>query len=119
MHDRAADGSFVVRRSGSGLVTALEPIVRACSGVWVAHGSGAADRYVVDARSGVDVPPANRQDRLPRVWLDEREQQGYYYGFANEALWPLCHRVHVQPVFRSSDFETYRAVNHRFAAAGR
>jgi trehalose 6-phosphate synthase len=119
MHDRAADGSLVVRRSASGLVTALEPIVRACSGVWVAHGAGAADRFVVDARSGVDVPPANPQYRLRRVWLDQREQQGYYYGFANEALWPLCHRVHVKPVFRSSDFATYRAVNARFAEAVR
>src|SRR5215510_16147758 len=64
MHDRAADGTTAVRRSASGLVTALEPIVRACSGVWVAHGAGAADRSVVDARNGVDVPPANPQYRL-------------------------------------------------------
>ena len=119
MHQRAADGRVVVSRSGSGLVTALEPIVRACSGVWVAHGAGAADRSVVDARNGVDVPPANPQYRLRRVWLDESEQQGYYYGFANEALWPLCHRVHVQPVFRASDFAAYRAVNARFAGAVR
>jgi trehalose 6-phosphate synthase len=119
MHDRAADGTSVVRRSASGLVTALEPIVRACAGVWVAHGDGPADRSVVDARNGVDVPPGDPQYRLRRVWLDECERQGYYYGFANEALWPLCHRVHVQPVFRASDFATYRAVNARFAEAVR
>lgn len=117
MHDRAADGGIVVRRSAGGLVTALEPVVQACSGVWVAHGAGTADRAVVDWRNGVDVPPANPQYRLRRVWLDEREQQGYYYGFANEALWPLCHRAHVQPVFRSDDFTTYRSVNARFADA--
>jgi trehalose 6-phosphate synthase len=119
MHERAADGRLVARRSASGLVTALEPIVRACSGVWVAHGAGAADRFVVDARNGVGVPPANPQYRLRRVWLDDSEQQGYYYGFANEALWPLCHRAHVRPIFRSSDFATYRAVNARFANAVR
>ena len=119
VHDRASDGRIVVRRSASGLVTALEPLVQACSGVWVAHGAGTADNIVVDRRDGVDVPPANPQYRLRRVWLDEREQQGYYYGFANEALWPLCHRAHVQPVFRSDDFSTYRAVNARFADAVR
>jgi trehalose 6-phosphate synthase len=119
MHDRTADGGIVVRRSASGLVTALEPLVRACSGVWVAHGAGTADSVVVDQQNGLDVPPADPQYRLRRVWLDEREQQGYYYGFANEALWPLCHRAHVQPVFRSDNFSTYRAVNARFADAVR
>jgi trehalose 6-phosphate synthase len=119
IHDRATDGRIVVRRSASGLVTALEPLVQACSGVWVAHGGGTADAMVVDHRNGLDVPPANPGYRLRRVWLDEREQQGYYYGFSNEALWPLCHRAHVQPVFRSDDFNTYRAVNARFADAVR
>jgi len=119
IHDRTADGGLVVRRSSSGLVTALEPIVRACAGVWVAQGSGTADQLVVDQRNGVDVPPAAPQYRLRRVWLDDREQRGYYYGFANEALWPLCHRTFVQPVFRSDDFNTYHAVNARFADAVR
>ena len=85
MHERAADGRLLVRQSSSGLVTALEPIVRAGAGVWVAHGSGSADRLVVDRRDGLDVPPAAPQYRLRRVWLDDREQRGYYYGFANEA----------------------------------
>jgi trehalose 6-phosphate synthase len=117
MHDRASDGRVVVTRSASGLVTALEPLVRACAGVWVAHGAGSADRVAVDRRDGVDVPPANPQYRLRRVWLDRREQQGYYYGFANEGLWPLCHRAHVQPVFRLEDFKAYGAVNARFTDA--
>jgi trehalose 6-phosphate synthase len=117
MHDRAADGRIVARRSAGGLVTALEPLVQACSGVWVAHGAGTADRAVVDRRDGLDVPPASPQYRLRRVWLDRLEQQRYYYGFANEALWPLCHRAYVQPVFRSDDFTTYRAVNARFVEA--
>ena len=102
-HDRAPDGSIVVRRSASGLVTALEPLVQACSGVWVAHGAGTADRAVVDRRDGLDVPLASPMYRLRRVWLDDHEERGYYYGFANERLWPLCHRAHVQPVFRSDE----------------
>jgi trehalose 6-phosphate synthase len=116
-HDRAPDGSIIVRRSASGLVTALEPLVQACSGVWVAHGAGTADRTFVDRRDGLDVPPANPLYRLRRVWLDGHEERGYYYGFANEGLWPLCHRANVQPVFRPDDFKMYRAINIRFAEA--
>jgi trehalose 6-phosphate synthase len=116
-HDRASDGSIVVNRSASGLVTALEPLIQACSGVWVGHGAGSADRDVVDEGDGLNVPALNPKYRLRRVWLDAREERGYYYGFANEGLWPLCHRTHVQPVFRSNDFEMYRRVNARFSAA--
>ena len=116
-HDREPDGDIVVRRSTGGLVTALEPLIQACSGVWVAHGAGTADRVVVDERDGLDVPPAKPLYRLRRVWLDAHEVRGYYCGFANEGLWPLCHRAYVQPVFRSEDFNIYEAVNARFAEA--
>jgi trehalose 6-phosphate synthase len=116
-HDYAPDGSISVKHSTSGLVTAVEPLMRACSGVWVAHGAGTADRVVVDRRDGLDVPPANPSYRLRRVWLDEGELRGYYQGFANEGLWPLCHRTTMRPVFRKEDFATYRAVNAKFAEA--
>ncbi len=116
-HERAADGRIVVRRSASGLVTVLEPLIESCSGVWVAHGAGTADRVVVDRRDGLDVPPANPRYRLRRVWLNDREERGYYYGFSNEGLWPLCHRTRVRPVFRWEDFDTYQIVNRRFADA--
>ncbi len=116
-HERGPDGNIVVRRSGGGLVTALEPLIRACSGVWVAHGAGTADRAVVDWRDGLEVPPGSPAYRLRRVWLNDEEERGYYFGFANEGLWPLCHRAHVQPVFRSGDFKMYAAVNARFAEA--
>jgi trehalose 6-phosphate synthase len=116
-HELGPDGRIVVARSASGLVTALEPLVEASGGVWVAHGSGTADRLFVDARDGLNVPPANPRYRLRRIWLDSEEVRGYYHGFSNEALWPLCHNVHVQPVFRSSDFEQYRRINMRFARA--
>ena len=107
-HEHTRDGRVSLKRSASGLVTALEPLVEACSGIWVAHGAGNADTACADDRGGLDVPPANPQYRLRYVWLPEHEHRGYYYGFANEGLWPLCHSVHVQPVFRSTDFRMYQ-----------
>ena len=116
IHERTAD-DVVVKRPASGLVTAVEPVMRACSGTWVAHGSGSADREVVDSADRVSVPPGQNDYWLRRIWLTEAEEQGYYYGFANEGMWPLCHVAHVRPVFRESDWEAYRAVNQRFADA--
>jgi len=116
IHDRGPDGPQV-RRPASGLVTAVEPVMRATSGTWIAHGSGSADRDTVDAHDRVGVPPGRDEYRLRRVWMTEEEEQGYYYGFANEGLWPLCHVAHVRPVFRRSDWEAYRAINQRFADA--
>ena len=116
IHERGTDG-IVVKRPASGLVTAVEPVMRACSGTWVAHGSGSADREVVDAGDRVLVPPGQQDYWLRRVWMTPEEEQGYYYGFANEGMWPLCHVAHVRPVFRESDWEAYRAINQRFADA--
>jgi len=117
LHDRAPGGKIVVRRPASGLVTAVEPVVRACSGTWIAHGSGTADRDRVDSHDRLRVPPGAEQFTLRRIWLTPEEEQGYYYGFANEGLWPLCHVAHVRPVFRESDWQAYREVNQRFADA--
>jgi trehalose 6-phosphate synthase len=117
IHEFAADGSVVVRRPASGLVTAIEPVMRACSGTWIAHGSGAADRSMVDANDRLRVPPGADEYSLRRIWLTAAEEQGYYYGFANEGMWPLCHVAHVRPVFRESDWQAYREINQRFADA--
>ena len=117
IHERAADGTIVVRHPASGLVTAVEPVLRACSGVWIAHGSGSADRQVVDSKNHVRVPPGDESYLLRRVWLSEEEERGYYYGLANEGLWPLCHLAHARPIFRGSDWAAYEAVNRRFADA--
>ncbi|MEW6690750.1 MAG: trehalose-6-phosphate synthase, partial [Pseudomonadota bacterium] len=111
------DGRTEVQRPASGLVTAMEPVMRACSGTWIAHGSGSGDRDVVDAQDHVMVPPEKPAYRIRRVWLTKEEEAGYYYGFANEGLWPLCHIAHTRPVFRAPDWEHYRAVNRRFALA--
>ncbi|HTN66049.1 MAG TPA: trehalose-6-phosphate synthase [Burkholderiaceae bacterium] len=116
IHTSTADG-IVVRRPASGLVTAVEPVMRACSGTWIAHGSGSADRETVDRDARIAVPPDDPAYTLRRVWLSAEEEQGYYFGFANEGLWPLCHIAHVRPVFRAGDWEQYVAVNQRFAEA--
>lgn len=116
IHQREGD-AIVVKRPASGLVTAVEPVMRACSGTWIAHGSGSADRDVVDANDHVRVPPGAEDYTLRRLWLTEEEEAGYYFGFANEGLWPLCHVAHVRPVFRESDWQRYREVNQRFADA--
>jgi trehalose 6-phosphate synthase len=106
-----------VQFPASGVVSALEPIMRACSGTWIAHGSGNADRVTVDKHDRVAVPPDHPSYRLRRVWLTPEEEQGYYYGFANEGLWPLCHVAHTRPIFRTEDWEYYKAVNQKFADA--
>ncbi len=116
IHDQVGS-QIVTRRPASGLVTAVEPVMRACSGTWIAHGSGTADRAVVDNHDRVALPPGHDEYLLRRLWLTDEEEQGYYYGFANEGLWPLCHVAHVRPVFRESDWQHYRAVNQRFADA--
>jgi alpha,alpha-trehalose-phosphate synthase [UDP-forming] len=101
----------------SGLVTALEPVLQACEGIWIAHGSGDADRETVDRNDRLLVPPDDPRYTLRRVWLSQEEEEGYYYGFANEGLWPLCHIAHTRPLFRASDWSYYQRVNCKFADA--
>jgi trehalose-6-phosphate synthase len=101
----------------SGLVTALEPILCACNGTWIAHGSASADHETVDQHDRLRVPPDHPLYTLRRVWLSSEEENGYYYGFANEGLWPLCHIAHTRPQFRAIDWEQYRRVNEKFAQA--
>ncbi len=101
----------------SGLVTALEPVLQACDGTWIAHGSGDADHETVDQNDRLRVPPDDPRYTLRRVWLTAEEEDGYYYGFANEGLWPLCHIAHTRPIFRASDWEQYQEVNRKFADA--
>ena len=115
IHTRRKDNVIEIQRPASGLVTALEPIVRACSGTWIAHGAGTADRDTVDKHDHVMVPPEHPSYRIRRVWLSKEEEQGYYFGFANEGLWPLCHIAHTRPTFRAPDWEHYKNVNQRFA----
>jgi len=101
----------------SGLVTALEPVLEACDGTWIAHGNGDADAEVVDAAGRLRVPPDDPRYTLRRIWLTKEEEAVYYYGFANEGLLPLCHIAHTRPLFRADDWQYYREVNRKFATA--
>ena len=101
----------------SGLVTALEPVLRTCDGTWIAQATGDADRETADEDGRLRVPPDHPQYRLRRVWLKQNEQDGFYLGFANEGLWPLCHIAHTRPMFRTEDWEHYQNVNRKFATA--
>jgi trehalose 6-phosphate synthase len=116
VHVRTASQNIDMQRPASGLVTAIEPVMRACSGTWVAHGSGSADREVVDSHDRIAIPPEPSY-QLRRIWLSPEEEAGYYNGLANEGLWPLCHIAHARPIFRASDWRIYTEVNRKFAQA--
>jgi trehalose 6-phosphate synthase len=111
------DKSIQVIVPASGVVTALEPVLLACDGTWIANGSGSADRELVDAQDHLRVPPDHPSYTLRRVWLSDEEDRGYYEGFSNEGLWPLCHIAHTRPVFRPEDWLQYQRINRRFADA--
>ncbi|MDD5760925.1 MAG: trehalose-6-phosphate synthase [bacterium] len=116
MHERVAEGIRLVRPA-SGMVTAIEPLLHSVGGTWIAHGSGSADRLVVDARDRIRLPPEKPKYTLRRVWLTRKEEEGYYYRLSNAALWPLCHIVHKKPHFSREDWEAYKGVNARFRDA--
>jgi trehalose-6-phosphate synthase len=101
----------------SGMARALDPVMRASGGIWVAHGSGDADREVVDSNGRIMVPPEDPSYTLRRVWIDKQLEDEYYYGLANEGLWPLCHIAFHRPQFRQRDWDSYRKVNQIFADA--
>ncbi len=105
------------QRGAGGVITALDPVMRACHGLWVAFGNGDADRRVADKDGKIKVPPENPSYDLKRVWLTREEEKGYYYGYSNEALWPLCHMAFTRPTFRKEDWEYYTQVNKKFAQA--
>ncbi|MBI2956148.1 MAG: trehalose-6-phosphate synthase [Acidobacteria bacterium] len=111
------DGRLEALRPASGMALALDPVMQATGGLWVAHGSGDADREVADGRGCLRLPPEKPSYTLKRVWLSKQQEEGYYYGFANSALWPLCHIAYRRPVFRQRDWERYQEVNQLFADA--
>jgi trehalose 6-phosphate synthase len=115
-HMHSEEGIRVSRNAG-GLTVALDAIARALGGVWVAHGSGDADREVTDEHDRVAAPPSRPAYQLRRIWLGELDHARYYSGLSNSALWPLCHIVYVRPRFRAEEWEQYVEVNRRFADA--
>ncbi len=111
------EGKVECIKPAGGVVTALDPIMRVCGGTWVAFGSGNADHKAADKKGRLQVPPEDPKYTLRRVWLTKEEEEGYYYGFSNEALWPLSHMVYRRPVFHKENWESYKAVNQKFAEA--
>ena len=116
-HELDANGNVVVTRPPSGLVTAMEPVLRSCGGTWIAYGGGAADRMHADRNGRLAVPPGRPEYTLRRVWIEAAEYDAYYSGAANDALWPLCHAAYAKPEFRAADWKAYRNVNEAFARA--
>lgn len=112
-----SDNQIAVRRAVGGLVTALEPVMQSCHGIWVAFGNGDADRQVTDEYGKIQVPAEDPSFTLKRVWLTKEEEQGYYSGFSNSAVWPLCHTTFVRPAFRDEDWDFYKLANLKFAHA--
>jgi len=110
-------GKIECQRGAGGVITALDPVMQACDGIWIAYGNGDADRKVTDSQGRIRVSPENPKYTLKRVWLTKEEENGYYYGYSNEALWPLCHAVFQRPIFRKEDWEYYVKVNQKFAEA--
>ncbi|MBL7156982.1 MAG: trehalose-6-phosphate synthase [Candidatus Omnitrophica bacterium] len=109
------EGKIEYIRPVGGAVTALDPVMRVCKGTWVAYGSGNADKEVVDEKSEVRVPPENPKYKLRRIWLTKEEENGYYYGYANKSLWPLCHMAYARPNFDEVEWAYYKIVNQKFA----
>ncbi|MDD5628213.1 MAG: trehalose-6-phosphate synthase [Elusimicrobia bacterium] len=116
MHIRRGRAVEAIVPAG-GLVTALDPVLRSCDGTWIAHGAGDADWETVDGNGRLKVPPEDPRYTLRRVALTKEEENGYYYGFSNEGLWPLCHIAHTRPTFRAEDWAHYQKANQRFAEA--
>jgi alpha,alpha-trehalose-phosphate synthase [UDP-forming] len=110
-------GKAECNRGAGGVITALDPVMQACHGLWVAFGNGEADRKVADSQGKIKVPPEKPTYILKRVWLSKEEEDGYYYGYSNEALWPLCHMAFERPTFRKEDWDYYVKVNKKFAEA--
>lgn len=110
-------GEIACTRHINGMNIALDSVMQACGGTWIASGRGDADRDVVDEKDRVQVPVEDPKYTLKRVWLNKEEENGYYYGSANKMLFPLCMIVYVRPMFKESDWVQYRKVNQRFAEA--
>lgn len=103
--------------AASGVNTALDPMMQACSGTWIAYGPSEEDKLVVDSENRIRVPPNDPKYTLRRVWLSPKEWQGYYAGFSTEGLWALFHNAHNRPIFRKEDWQEYKKVNEKFAEA--
>lgn len=107
------DDEITVSRPAGGLTAGLDPVMQRAEGTWIAWGDGDAD-FEVAEEGIVEVPPDDPSYTLSRVELNDEDIEGYYYGYSNQALWPLCHGMVYPTRCDGRDFERYRAVNRRF-----
>lgn len=105
--DKVAGGAHVL----------LDGILKQVGGLMVAIGMGNADHLVVDEKGRIKVPPKEKSYTLKRIFLKKKELDGFYYGFANQTLWPLCHAVFVKPSFSREWWDSYVSVNEKYANA--
>jgi alpha,alpha-trehalose-phosphate synthase [UDP-forming] len=117
VHQREPDGAVRLHVPAGGVTSALQPVMSAAGGTWVAWGSGTADFDVTDRDDSIAVPPEQPTFRLRRLRLSAREIEGYYLQLANRALWPLCHSQLTRLVFDADDWAVFKEVNRRFAQA--
>jgi len=111
------DDGITYTRPAGGLTAALDPIMQELSGTWIAWGSGDADFEVADDGGRVAIPPEDPAYTLRRLHLSERQLSGYYYGYSNQVLWPLCHGMPTRARFEAEFWSFYRDVNRTFAEA--
>jgi len=111
------DGDIAVDRPAGGLTAALDPVMQSAAGTWVAWGDGDADREVVGAEDTVAVPPEDPAYDLRRVWLTDEQVEGYYRGYSNQVLWPLCHLDLSKMNPREEFWQAYCEANADFADA--
>ena len=116
-HEYASDdgGDVTVDRPCGGVVAALDTVAQRHEATWIAWGDGEADREVCDPNDRITVPPDDPAYTLERVWLDEEDVKGYYEGYANRVLWPLCHGAMGAFEYDVDHWLRYRDVNRQFA----
>ena len=107
-YEEGPGGETHWKSSPGGLVTALEPVMRASDGAWIGW-TGVADReFDPFEHDGISIVP---------VPLAAQELEEYYEGFSNDTLWPLYHDVIAPPSFHREWWDSYVRVNRRFAEA--
>ncbi|MFA5995313.1 MAG: trehalose-6-phosphate synthase [Patescibacteria group bacterium] len=109
------NSTIKLEKSVGGVTVLLDSILKKIGGLMVAVGSGDADAEVLDKDGHIKMPPGEDKYSLKRIFLTKKELDRFYYGFANQTLWPLCHCVFVKPIFRTSWWKTYVNINKRFA----
>ena len=95
-------GKIVCQRQPGGLVTALNPVMQAVKGTWIAVGTSPHDEKVLDRNHKVTVPPEGPNYQLRRIFLSKEDMDGFYFGYANEGMWPLAHIAYTRPTFVAS-----------------